>query len=35
MGPTNALFLDDLIKYTRPPWQNMDKGRQVINKRIQ
>ena len=35
MGPTNSLFLDDLSKYTRPPWHDMDEGGWVINKKIQ
>ena len=35
MGLTNSLPLDDLIKYTHPPWHNTDKHRPVINKRIQ
>ena len=35
MGPTNSLFLDDPIKYIRPPQHNMDEEKQVINKWIQ
>ena len=35
MGQTNSLFLDDLIKYTCPPWHDTDEDRRVINKKIQ
>ena len=35
MGPTNSPFLDDIIKYTRPPRHNADEGKRVINKGIQ
>ena len=35
MGQTNSLFLDDLIKYTCPPWHDTDEHRITINKSIQ
>ena len=34
MGLIRPSSLDDLIKYTRPPWLNMDEHKQVINKSI-
>ena len=35
MGLTRPLSLDNIIKYTRPPWNSMEEGKQDINERIQ
>ena len=35
IGLTNSPLLDELIKYTRPPWQDTDEHKITINKSIQ
>ena len=35
MGLTNSIYLDDLIKYTRPLRCDTDKNRETINGSIQ
>ena len=34
-GNDELSFMDDLIKYIRPPWHNMDEDRRAISERSQ